>query len=709
MWTSDGGSKRPALSIGLFTPQVTVTSGSETNLLLGYVDVELDRPTEVKSLKVTLTGTYTAFWMDGNAGQGMRKEYYQNKLFHHDTITLTKNHLETRRTMFSSGSSRRGSRTVPDARAPLELCVRRADREWETVSVESSDGETEYTSEEGRRVSGVESGGMWSAPTSPPPPPAPSLSGARWTRRQYHDEAEIEADADVPTFAEAMAAPAASFSSSLSGFTLASGKHRFRFNMRLPARMPSTIASAAGGGIQYALAAKLKTRGGLLGLSSYADATCSVRVVNLPSRLAELQTLLPANDEAIFTRQIEDSWWILARLSSCTVSPGDSLQLSVTLAWPEKRAAGKADGAAGSVAQFVEVAGVQMDLVEHTVYRSLASGAVVKKLRAAVASQVSCGTSKSSRGGNSNGSNSSSSSSPFTCSVDSQLDFEVSIYTEGTAVPAAVPAAAETVAQTCFMCNKVIGGDGDAVNAHIDQCLARSAGESPSNEANEVNGRADGSMMVAYEWDGQIRIRATAMLEGGVVATGLGSATAAWYKDNDDDIDVDQEDETDYGPAQYSDRDLVLAGGAGKGGGGRSRGRSGGGSGGHSRQMSGPQFEEFVAPDDAPPQPQEGPSTPPPSAKPDTPPQTANHQHQSPSASQLVIDALKERIGQQDRLLQSVQKCLICLEPYDKPCASIHCWHVYCEKCWMLTLGAKKLCPQCLQITQPTDLRRVYL
>ncbi|KAJ1731759.1 hypothetical protein LPJ72_003775, partial [Coemansia sp. Benny D160-2] len=300
-------------------------------------------------------------------------------------------------------------------------------------------------------------------------------------------------------------------------------------------------------------------------------------------------------------------------------------------------------------------------------------------------------------------SNSSSSSSPFTCSVDSQLDFEVSIYTEGTAVPAAVPAAAETVAQTCFMCNKVIGGDGDAVNAHIDQCLARSAGESPSNEASEANGRADGSMMVAYEWDGQVRIRATAMLEGGVVGAGLGTATAAWYRDNDDDIDVDQEDETDYGPAQYSDRDLVLAGG------GRSRGRSGGGNSGHSRQLSGPQFEEFVAPDDTPLQPQEGPSLPPPSANPDTPSQTANRQHQSPSASLLVIDALKERIGQQDRLLQCVQKCLICLEPYEKPCASIHCWHVYCEKCWMLTLGAKKLCPQCLQITQPTDLRRIYL
>ncbi|KAJ2495296.1 hypothetical protein GGI11_008469, partial [Coemansia sp. RSA 2049] len=67
----------------------------------------------------------------------------------------------------------------------------------------------------------------------------------------------------------------------------------------------------------------------------------------------------------------------------------------------------------------------------------------------------------------------------------------------------------------------VISGDGDAVNAHIDQCLARSAGESPSNELDgNDNGHADGgngegSMMVAYEWDGQIRIRATAMLEGG--------------------------------------------------------------------------------------------------------------------------------------------------------------------------------------------------
>ncbi|KAM7328508.1 hypothetical protein ACRRTK_012600 [Alexandromys fortis] len=40
---------------------------------------------------------------------------------------------------------------------------------------------------------------------------------------------------------------------------------------------------------------------------------------------------------------------------------------------------------------------------------------------------------------------------------------------------------------------------------------------------------------------------------------------------------------------------------------------------------------------------------------------------------------------------------------------SIQCWHVHCEECWLWTLGAKKLCPQCNTITVPGDLRRIYL
>ncbi|KAJ2088201.1 hypothetical protein IW138_004373, partial [Coemansia sp. RSA 986] len=305
----------------------------------------------------------------------------------------------------------------------------------------------------------------------------------------------------------------------------------------------------------------------------------------------------------------------------------------------------------------------------------------------------------------------SSSSSPGEASIDSDLDFEVSIFTGGTAVPHAF--ASLEPAHTCFMCNKAIYGDTAAVNAHIDQCLAESAGESPNNGTNDAD---DEGPMVAYEWGGQTRIRATAMLEGGVVAAGLGFGSSSAYKDNDDDVDVDEQDETNYGPSQYTDNDLILADGsknarrAGRGG-GQQRGS------GHRHQPSGPQFEEYAVAGDSPAHPTEQSQPPPPPHEPSNAPAP---QHLSSSfspsdggnasaASQLVIDALKERLKNQERLLQSVQKCLICLDPYDKPCTSINCWHVYCEKCWLHTLGTKKLCPQCLQITQPTDLRRIYL
>ncbi|KAJ2888924.1 hypothetical protein IWW38_004861 [Coemansia aciculifera] len=146
--------------------------------------------------------------------------------------------------------------------------------------------------------------------------------------------------------------------------------------------------------------------------------------------------------------------------------------------------------------------------------------------------------------------------------------------------------------------------------------------------------------------------------------------------------------------------------GSRRSGGSHSRSRS------HSRRPSNPRFEEFApslddSDDDAPEDLR--------SSQPDSTAASASWQQAATGGSgggggsQLIIDALKERIREQDRLLQSVQKCLICLEHYEKPCTSINCWHVYCEKCWLHTLATKKLCPQCQQITQPTDLRRVYL
>jgi len=53
--------------------------------------------------------------------------------------------------------------------------------------------------------------------------------------------------------------------------------------------------------------------------------------------------------------------------------------------------------------------------------------------------------------------------------------------------------------------------------------------------------------------------------------------------------------------------------------------------------------------------------------------------------------------------------CKICMSSYDNPLTSTSCWHVHCERCWMLALGTKKLCPQCKVIVTPGDLRKIYL
>ncbi|KAI1236768.1 hypothetical protein IHE44_0015022 [Lamprotornis superbus] len=76
-----------------------------------------------------------------------------------------------------------------------------------------------------------------------------------------------------------------------------------------------------------------------------------------------------------------------------------------------------------------------------------------------------------------------------------------------------------------------------------------------------------------------------------------------------------------------------------------------------------------------------------------------------------TFEALKARVRELERQLSRGDryKCLICMDSYTMPLTSIQCWHVHCEECWLRTLGAKKLCPQCNTITSPGDLRRIYL
>lgn len=82
---------------------------------------------------------------------------------------------------------------------------------------------------------------------------------------------------------------------------------------------------------------------------------------------------------------------------------------------------------------------------------------------------------------------------------------------------------------------------------------------------------------------------------------------------------------------------------------------------------------------------------------------------QNETAAAHVIEALKEKIREYEIIIKNKSKCLICMDEFRVPVVSICCWHVHCEECWLRTLGARKLCPQCNMITSPTDLRKIYM
>ncbi|KAJ2833880.1 hypothetical protein FBU31_001845, partial [Coemansia sp. 'formosensis'] len=169
-------------------------------------------------------------------------------------------------------------------------------------------------------------------------------------------------------------------------FELGAGKHRFEFALMLPAKMPSTVVSKVGG-IEYTLNACIRTKNAL-GMSGYLRSHRPVHVVNLPARLTD--SALPVNDEAVFTKQVDEGWWAMARLSTRTASPGDTLQISACLSWPAK-----CDYDEG-VAEHLELVGVQVEMSEVTVYRSLTTGATLKRISVPVASTSSNGLARAS-------------------------------------------------------------------------------------------------------------------------------------------------------------------------------------------------------------------------------------------------------------------------------------------------------------------------
>ncbi|KAJ1979551.1 hypothetical protein H4R34_002784 [Dimargaris verticillata] len=303
--------------------------------------------------------------------------------------------------------------------------------------------------------------------------------------------------------------------------------------------------------------------------------------------------------------------------------------------------------------------------------------------------------------------------------------------------------------ETCFMCGEVLLGDITQVNQHIDACLERTSIAEPSQalessvtatprvETGSIAAMAadhrspsplpaapeTANNFVEYTWAGETRVRATALAEGGIQAVASGpTVSMRKNQDIDDDLDVDEDDEgmMQFGEAQFSDQDLQQFMQRPKKRGRPSLRTVQGSHGPYDSPLSArhedvdttastPQFEMSVHAPTATnpssiPATADWPAVPTPTGGTSSGQQTA-----FPPEAQLIIDSLKARIREQEEVVQAVQTCLICMEPYHDPLTSVVCWHVHCEQCWLHTLATKKLCPQCQKITQPTDLRRVYL
>ncbi|XP_047655903.1 E3 ubiquitin-protein ligase Rnf220-like isoform X1 [Tachysurus fulvidraco] len=199
------------------------------------------------------------------------------------------------------------------------------------------------------------------------------------------------------------------------------------------------------------------------------------------------------------------------------------------------------------------------------------------------------------------------------------------------------------------------------------------------------------------EWSEQRRVQVVSVLTG---FTGLVNSASKEQQDSDVDLDVDGDDTLSYGRAQYTETDVIPSAGDVEDSETLLKEVARRLSPEHSRWSTGEtpstSNEDHSRPD----------------VSVDVSPACRSCQFEMSSGDSLnTLEALKLRIRDLEKQLTRGDriKCLICMDSYSIPLTSIQCWHVHCEECWLRTLGAKKLCPQCNTITSPGDLRRVYL
>uniref|UniRef100_A0A6I8Q5C2 E3 ubiquitin-protein ligase RNF220 n=1 Tax=Xenopus tropicalis TaxID=8364 RepID=A0A6I8Q5C2_XENTR len=268
-------------------------------------------------------------------------------------------------------------------------------------------------------------------------------------------------------------------------------------------------------------------------------------------------------------------------------------------------------------------------------------------------------------------------------------------------------AALQDDGQVCPLCSQPLSGSEEEMSRHVELCLAKR--ETCMNEDDSVDiENENGNRFEEYEWCGQKRIRATTLLEGGFRGSGFVMCGSKENHDSDADLDVDGDDTLEYGKAQYTEADIIPCTGEEPGEAKEREALRGAVlNGGTPSTRITTEFSKWAS--DEMPSTSNGESS-----KQETMQKTCKNsdiEKITEESAVTTFEALKARIRELERQLSRGDryKCLICMDSYTMPLTSIQCWHVHCEECWLRTLGAKKLCPQCNTITSPGDLRRVYL
>ncbi|XP_077980996.1 E3 ubiquitin-protein ligase RNF220-like [Glandiceps talaboti] len=254
----------------------------------------------------------------------------------------------------------------------------------------------------------------------------------------------------------------------------------------------------------------------------------------------------------------------------------------------------------------------------------------------------------------------------------------------------------------CPICNQKITGTSEEINHHAEACIRKR--QSPGHDDDHME------VFEEYEWAGQTRIRATTMLEGGFAGSGFQVHKRKDDGDSDVDLNVDGDESVVYGAAQYSERDVIPCTSEEP-----------------NEEKERRALRVAVLKAERPPpvnsptvdrtrwESSESAKQVGDSEKTEEQQKTENSSNNSDdidvvSTPEDLIASLKAKVKMLEKQSKPDKyKCLICMEMYHTPVVSVQCWHVHCEECWLRTLGAKKLCPQCNMITSPSDLRKIYL